>query len=211
MTQSSELELAMIRVAFGVAAFLLLIKIGMKRVNEFDVLGPLVLGVATCRPYLSTLGAFTSVVALVTVVGAFGINARANRRGVLFISTTLLFSELMVDYQRFVDGDLDDVDACSPILVGAILEVLLFLVLGNTLVSDDDDDYTSGSEDRAPEMRLWLVAILGIGAMRAVMLLHECGTSKTHMSYFLYALRVLLMSVACVVNGEDDAVSDACV
>lgn len=201
--------MAVLRVGFIFVTFSFFVKLGLRKLNGFDVLAVLVLAAASTKNLTGEMGYLIEVTLFSVTVAVVAMAGGANRRGILFISTILLFSDVMVQYQHFVSGELDDLDACTPVKVGAAVQALLFLVTIYALAAGEDNGRKANEEEeRESEMRIWLAGILAVSATRSFFAVRECGSDNNKMTNLLNAIRVGVLAAACVVNGEDEITND---
>lgn len=214
MAKLSDLELAMIRVAAGFVLFFLCVKFFMRRLNGFDVLAFVVLGIASVRPYTGQAGFILDTVAFVVVVAVVAMTSGANRRGTLFLSGLLLFSDAMVRHRQIV-GEIEDLSPCTPTQIGAATQAVLFFTVGYALAGDDDSGGGFGGrsfarrDDKENEMRAWLALLLGVSAGGAALAAYGCDDPNREGTRSLAnTIRVLAAAIVCFANGEDETESN---
>ncbi|MBE35213.1 MAG: hypothetical protein CMI16_06620 [Opitutaceae bacterium] len=209
MAKLADLELAMVRVTAGFVLFFLCVKYFMRRLNGFDVLAFVVLGIASAKPYTGQTGFILDTVAFVVVVAVVAMTAGANRRGTLFLSGLLLFSDAMVRHRQIV-GQIEDMSPCTPTQIGAATQAVLFLTVGYALAGDDDAGSGFGGRSSRPdekesEMRAWLALLVGASAVGSVLAAYGCEDSNRDGTRSLAnTARVLTTAIVCFANGEDE-------
>jgi len=205
MATSGELRLLTVQM-FGLFVFILTtFKLVLNRVNGFDALAVLVLAVSSTITYTGVYGYIAESVVFGIVVAIFAMTGGANRRGMLFLAGTLILSEVLIKYKRIL-GELDDLDACTPIVFGSIIQACLFASMAYNFVNEHE---ASDGDKNEYEKRTWLTFILLVSslstAFKALACTHE-STSIT--SLYLDTFRVLVLAVACVANAEDETLEN---
>jgi hypothetical protein len=208
MATLADLELSMMQVTAGFVFLYVCLKYAIRRLNGFDVLALLVFGVASFRPYTKEkVGFILDTVFFVVVVALVAVAAGANRRGTMFLSGLLLFSDAMVRHREIV-GEVEDVKSCTPIQLGAAAQALLFFTVGYVIVGEDDRGSfraTSRAEEKESEMRAWLALLIGVSAAAAVFTGFHCDAPKRDGANSLVnTVRILTTGVVCLANGEDE-------
>lgn len=198
----------MVRVSAGFVLFFLCVKYLMRRLNGFDVLAFVVLGLASAKPYTGQIGFILDTIAFVVVVSVVAMTSGANRRGTLFLSGLLLFSDAMVRHRQIV-GEIDDLSPCTPTQIGAATQAVLFLMVGWALAGDDDGGGFGGRsgrrDDKESEMRAWLALLLAVSAGGATLAAYGCDNPNREGTRSLAnTIRVLTAAIVCFANGEDE-------
>lgn len=207
MTSVADLEVALIRVGFGFVLLSFLLKLSLKKVNGFDVLSVLLLASASVENLLAEVGQAIQVTLVSFTVAVIAKESGANRRGMLFISTLLLFSEVMIRYRHFLNDEIEDLDPCTPILVGASVQALLLAMLLYAFTGEEEG-YGRKYTEEADELRTWLAVVLFTTAIRSFVTAYECDRGKGKLADLLETLRVLTLVAVCVTNGEDETMSE---
>ena len=205
----------MVRVATGFVLFFLCVKYFMRRLNGFDVLAFVVLGIASAKPYTGQAGFILDTVAFVVVVAVVAMTAGANRRGTFFLSGLLLFSDAMVRHRQIV-GEIEDMSPCTPTQIGAATQAVLFLTVGYALAGDDDarggfggGRSSSRLDEKESEMRAWLALLVGASAVGSVLAAYGCDDPNRDGTRSLAnTARVLSTAIVCFANGEDETESN---
>lgn len=203
--------MAMFRVAFGFVLVSFVVKLALKRLNGFDALGLVVLGGAVLKPFLGEVGYVSELVIISFSVAVIAASGGGSRRGVLFISATLLLTDVMVDYEHFIPrraDDMHDEDACTPVDMAAAVQVLLFCFVSYAASVGGNGSHNQNMDDeREVEMRTWLAAIIAASAVRSMFVARECRGE--HYSAVLFNMfRVAVLAGGCVMYGEDELKSD---
>ena len=173
-----------------------------------------VLGLVSAKPYMGQTGFILDTVAFVVVVAVVAMTAGASRRGRLFLSGLLLFSDAMVRHRQIV-GQIEDMSPCTPTQIGAATQAVLFLTVGYALASDDDarggfgGGGTSRRDEKESEMRAWLALLVGASAVGSVLAAYGCEDSNRDGTGSLAnTTRVLSTAIVCFANGEDETESN---
>jgi hypothetical protein len=207
MTTLSELALAMIVTNFGFLLFFFCIKLAVNRWNNFDLLAVVVLGVASVSPYLRNFDLPLQSAVAALVVGALAIAGAAPRSGYLFISTAVLFSELMTHYRRYAPGGLEDVTPCLPVQIGAAMHAALLAFVAYAVTEADERSFrTGGTNSATREPRVWITTILTVFTAHALFTAYLCsntGIFDRTINMFML-VKVTALAVACVAHGEDE-------
>lgn len=200
----------MVRVSAGFVLFFLCVKYLMRRLNGFDVLAFVVLGIASAKPYTGQAGFILDTVAFVVVVSVVAMTSGANRRGTLFLSGLLLFSDAMVRHRQIV-GEIEDMSPCTPTQLGAATQAVLFVMVGWALAGDDDGrgggfgGHSGRRDEKESEMRAWLALLLGVSAVGATLAAYGCDKPNREGTRSLVnTARVLSTAIVCFANGEDE-------
>jgi succinate dehydrogenase hydrophobic anchor subunit len=208
MAHAVDLEMAVIFVAFGFVLILLAVKLVLQRFNGFDALAVLVLGAASSAPSLGTLGTLLQTVLYGTTMAALAMAAGAGRRGVFAISTSLLFSDVMVQYRKLISGELEDIDKCAPLKLGLLVVAALFFLVMYVFYHQEDDDYReseANSEQR--DARKWFVAVLAVSSIHAFRTMRQCEeVDLADIAQLILLVRVGVLAAACVVLGENESI-----
>jgi hypothetical protein len=211
MTTISALVQAMIVTNFGVLFLFFCVKIFVKRWNGFDLLAVVALGVASASPYLGKFDLPLQSAVAAMIIGALAIGGGAPRRGYLFISTALLFSELITHYRRFAPEGLEDVDPCLPVQVGAAMHAALLCFVAYAITEVDQHSLRAGDTD-APtrEMRIWITILLCVFTASGLFTAYTCGNSivPQHTTNMFSFFKVTALAFACVAHGEEELLED---
>lgn len=200
----------MVRVSAGFVLFFLCVKLSMRRVNGFDVLSFVVLGIASAKPFTGRTGFILDTVSFVVVVAVVAMTSGANRRGTLFLSGLLLLSDAMVRHRQIV-GEIEDLSPCTPTQIGAGTQIVLFFMVSYALAGDDDSGgggfggRSTRPDDKETEMRAWLALLLGVSAAGATLAAYGCEDPNREGTRSLAnTIRVLTAAIVCFANGEDE-------
>ena len=205
MSTVADLELSTIRVAFVFLFISFVVKFALRRLNGFDALGLNVLLLAPFSPTLKKYGSdIVEIILLGIVVGALAMKAGSNRRGTLFISGILVFSDAIVNYKQLI-GPLEDIDDCLPIMVGTAIQAFLLALVTYALVETGSHKM---DEEGEQEMRLWLIIVLGVSVFSSFFHMYTCQKESSVLGGFFSSVRVIVVAIACVANGEDEMVTD---
>lgn len=180
----------------------------MRKVNGFDVISVLLLAVASTQNLIGQIGPMLQAIVFSFAVAVMAKESGANRRGMLFISIMLLFSEVMVQYKHFISGDLEDIEPCTPIILGASMQAVLLAMILYAFIGEDDGYGQKKSEDVEEELRAWLAAILMVSTIRSCVAAYECDKGKGRLSDLFDTVRTLTLVAACVANGEDETTNE---
>lgn len=198
----------MIQMVFGFVLLLLLLKLSMRKVNGFDVLSVLLLAVASVQNMIGRIAPLLQAIVFCFAVAVLAKQSGANRKGMLFISIVLLFSEVLVQYKHFMLHDLEDIDPCTPIILGASVQAVILAMILYSFVGEDDDYGRKTTEGVEDELRAWLSAILMVSTVRSCVEAYECDKGKGKLTDMFNTLRILTIVAACVANGEDETISE---
>lgn len=198
----------MLRVVFGFVLLSFLLKLSLRKANGFDVLSVLLLASASVEKLLGQAGQVSQATLFAFSVAVLARESGANRRGVLFISTLLLFSEVMIKYRHFLKDDIEDLDPCTPILIGASVQAILLAMLLYAFAGEDEGYGKRYSDEVAEELRAWLAVVILVATVRSFVTAYECDKGKGRLADLLETLRVFVLVAACVTNGEDETVSE---
>jgi hypothetical protein len=207
MSTVADLELSIIRVACIFLFISFVFKFSLRRLNGFDALGLIVLLLASFNPMLKKYGsALLEMVFLGIVVGALAIKAGSNRRGTLFISGILVLSDAIVNYKQLI-GPLEDLNDCLPIMVGTGIQAFLLALVAYALIETRSH---KKDEEGEQEVRVWLIIVLGASVFASFFHMYTCQKESENsvLGGFFNFVRVIVVAIACVANGEDEMIPD---
>lgn len=208
MTKVSDLEVTLVRVGFGFVLLLFLVKLSMRKVNGFDVLSVVLLASASVESLLGTTGQAIQITLFAFTMAVIAKESGANRRGMLFISTLLLFSEVMIKYRKFLKDDIEDLNPCTPILIGASVQALLLAMILYASAGEDEGYGRKSTEEVAEELKVWLAVVLLTTTIHGFVAAYECDKGRGKLADLFDTLRVPTLAAVCITNGEDETTGE---
>jgi hypothetical protein len=118
-----------------------------------------------------------------------------------------VFTEALI-WSDSAIGDLEDMDACTPINVSASVQLGLLAMVVYAAHASEDDRYKTDDDDES-QFKTWIVVIVGACAARSVAMSYDCVEAKTTVSQLANMLKTMLFVSACVANGEDETVRES--
>jgi hypothetical protein len=207
MAQFEALE-SLVYLALGMFVFLSVgLKCWMRKMNGFDALAIAVLVTANLNPYLKQFGYIVSISLTGIVVAALASGAGASRRGILFLSSVIIFSDVLAESSKIV-GEIEGLENCAPEKIATVLQgTLLSMMLYASTAEDNLRDCSSETELQM-ELKLWLCVIIGCSTARSFFATLTCDHESKVSVELTNFLRTILLVAACVANGADETVQD---